>query len=39
QAEFLGVNELLGQIIESTGYVKELEAEDTDEARARIRKY
>ncbi|EET59009.1 UvrD/REP helicase, partial [Marvinbryantia formatexigens DSM 14469] len=36
QAEFLGVNELLGQIIESTGYVKELEAEDTDEARARI---
>ena len=36
QAEFLGVNDLLGQIIESTGYVKELEAEDTDEARARI---
>lgn len=36
QAEFLGVNDLLGQIIEATGYVKELEAEDTDEARARI---
>lgn len=36
QAEFLSVNDLLSQIIESTGYVKELEAEDTDEARARI---
>lgn len=36
QAEFLSVSELLAQIIEQTGYVKELEAEDTEEARARI---
>lgn len=36
QQEFLSVHELLGEIIEQTGYVKELEAEDTDEAKARI---
>lgn len=36
QAEFLSVHELLSEIIEQTGYVKELEAEDTDEATARI---
>lgn len=36
QTEFLSVHELLSEIIEQTGYVKELEAEDTDEATARI---
>ena len=36
QQEFLSVHELLGEIIEQTGYVKELEAEDSDDARARI---
>lgn len=36
KAEVLSVRELLEEIIESTGYVAELEAEDTDEARARI---
>lgn len=36
QAEFLSVRELLEMLIESTGYVRELELEDTDEARARI---
>ena len=36
QLEYLSVKELLEKIIEETGYVKELEAEDTDEARARI---
>ncbi len=36
QAEFLSVSELLDQILEQTGYIKELEAEDTEEARARI---
>ena len=30
------MSDLLDEIIEETGYVKELEAEDTDEARARI---
>ena len=30
------MKELLEKIIEDTGYVKELEAEDTEEARARI---
>jgi DNA helicase-2/ATP-dependent DNA helicase PcrA len=34
--EFLSVPEILNDIIEGTGYVKELEAEGTDEARARI---
>lgn len=34
--EYLSVHEILSEIIEGTGYVKELEAEDTDEARARI---
>lgn len=34
--EYLSVTELLRRIIEETGYVKALEAEDTDEARARI---
>ena len=34
--EFFSVTELLNDIIEQTGYVKELEAEDTDEARERI---
>lgn len=33
---YISVSELLDEIIEETGYVKELEAEDTDEARARI---
>lgn len=32
----VSLSELLGTIIEETGYVKELEAEDTDEAQARI---
>ena len=34
--EFISVSELLEEIIEETGYVKELEAEDTEEAKARI---
>ncbi len=33
---YLGVSELLREVIEETGYVKELEAEDTEEAQARI---
>lgn len=33
---YLGVAELLRQVIEETGYVRELEAEDTQEARSRI---
>jgi DNA helicase-2/ATP-dependent DNA helicase PcrA len=36
QADYLSIQELLEEILEQTGYVKELEAEDTDEARARI---
>ena len=36
KAEYLSVSELLNEIIEETGYVKELEAEGTDEAMARI---
>lgn len=36
QLEYLSVKELLEKIIEETGYVRDLEAEDTDEARARI---
>lgn len=36
QAEFLSVKELLDQIIENTGYVKELKAEGTEEAIGRI---
>ena len=36
QLKFLSVSELLTQVIEETGYVKELEAEETDESRARI---
>ena len=36
QEEYLSVRELLEKIIEETGYVKELEAEDTEEARGRI---
>ncbi len=36
KAEFLGVEELLKNIIEDTGYVRELEAEGTPEARARM---
>ena len=36
ESEFYSVKELLEHIIEETGYVKELEAEDNDEARARI---
>lgn len=39
KAEILGVSELLRDIIEQTGYVTELEAEDTEEAKARIEKY
>jgi len=34
--EFISLSELLNDIIEQTGYVAELKAEDTDEARARI---
>ena len=34
--ETIDVSELLEAVIEETGYVKELELEDTDEARARI---
>ncbi len=34
--EYLGVSDLLQEIIEETGYVAELEAEDSDEAQARI---
>lgn len=33
---YLSVSELLEEIIEETGYVRELEAEDTEESRARI---
>jgi len=36
QVEFLSVTKLMDLIIEETGYVRELEAEDTDEAKARI---
>lgn len=36
KAGILSVSELLNDIIENTGYVKELEAEDTEEAKARI---
>lgn len=36
KVEILGVSELLKDIIEQTGYVAELEAEDTEEAQARI---
>lgn len=36
QAEYYDVQELMTAIIEGTGYVKELEAEDTEEAKARI---
>lgn len=36
QVEYLTVSQLLKEIIEQTGYVKDLEAEGTDEARARI---
>lgn len=36
QAEFFSVKELLEEVIERTGYVKELEAEGTDEAKGRI---
>ncbi|MCI9175472.1 MAG: DNA helicase PcrA [Lachnospiraceae bacterium] len=36
KVEYLGVSKLLQEIIEETGYVAELEAEGSDEARARI---
>ena len=36
QQEYYSVEELLQEIIDQTGYVKELEAEDTEEARGRI---
>ncbi|MDD3337875.1 MAG: DNA helicase PcrA [Lachnospiraceae bacterium] len=36
ELEFVSVSELLKNIIEETSYVKDLEAEETDEARARI---
>ena len=36
KAKLLPVSDLLQEIIEATGYVKELEAEGTDEAEARI---
>ena len=34
--EFISISDLLREVIEETGYVKELEAEGTDEAEARI---
>lgn len=34
--EYISVSELIQEIIEDTGYVKELEAEDTEEAQQRI---
>lgn len=36
QTEYYSVKELLEHIIEETGYVKELEAEDSEESKARI---
>lgn len=36
QTDYLTVTQLLEEIIEQTGYVKELKEEDTDEARGRI---
>lgn len=36
KVEFLSVSQLLQEIIEQTGYVEELEAEDSEDARARI---
>ena len=36
QKDYLSVRELTEKIIEDTAYVKDLEAEDTDESRARI---
>lgn len=36
QLEYLSVSQLLKEIIEQTGYVSELEAEGTDEAKGRI---
>ena len=36
KAAVLTVEEILGEVIDSTGYVAELEAEDTEESRARI---
>ena len=36
KVEYLGVSKLLQEVIEETGYVAELEAEGSDEARARI---
>ncbi len=36
KAEVLTVEALLEEVIEATGYVEELQAEDTDEARSRI---
>ncbi|MGN0141396.1 MAG: DNA helicase PcrA, partial [Roseburia sp.] len=36
KAPIIGVSELLREVIEETGYVKELEEEGTDEAQARI---
>jgi len=36
KVEFLSITQLLEEVIEQTGYVKELEAEDTEESRARV---
>lgn len=36
KANVLGITELLEDVIEQTGYVKELEAEDSEESKARI---
>ncbi|MCI9083076.1 MAG: DNA helicase PcrA [Lachnospiraceae bacterium] len=36
KVEFLSVSQILQEVIEQTGYVAELEAEDTEESRARI---
>lgn len=36
KVEYLSVSQILQEVIDGTGYVTELEAEDTEEARARI---
>ena len=36
KVEIISVSELCREIIDEIGYVKELEAEDTEEAKARI---
>lgn len=36
KAQLLSISELIGEVLDATGYVRELEAEGTDEAQARI---